>query len=228
MHVTETKTASTAPGGVELIVEIKRRGRKSRRSAIIAQAAQSFYKLGFDRTTVRDIAAAVGITSGSIFYHFPTKEDLLAWVIREGLTLGHETAERALRGAVTPVEQYYALLIGHLRALHDDSHIHKVSVQEWSRLGDEARLLLKQTNNRYRERWLGVLTALSAQGLLHAEPEMTRRTLIASLNWTLHFKPEDLSDLPRLAARIAAAGLNLSLEDFETRLRDGEGQTAAG
>ena len=49
------------------------------------------------------------MTSGSIFYHFPTKEDLLAWVIREGLTLGHDIAERALLSAHTPIAQYHAL-----------------------------------------------------------------------------------------------------------------------
>ncbi|OHC94281.1 MAG: hypothetical protein A2792_13530 [Sphingomonadales bacterium RIFCSPHIGHO2_01_FULL_65_20] len=201
-------------------VQARRRGRKSRRAVIIEQAAQSFYELGFDRTTVRDIAAAAGMTSGSIFYHFPTKEDLLAWVIREGLTLGHETAERALSGATTPVQRYHALFVGHLKALHDDRHIHKVSVQEWSRLGDEARVHLKQMNDRYRERWLNVLTDLSLQGVLKAEPEMVRRTLIASLNWTLHYKIEDLVDLPRLAIRMAAAGLNLSLSEFEICLQE--------
>lgn len=226
--MTHIETAPSAGGGAEPSSVTGRRGRKSRRAAIIEQAAQSFYELGFDRTTVRDIAAAAGMTSGSIFYHFATKEELLAWVIREGLTLGHETAERALLGATTPVEQYLALFIGHLKALHDDRHIHKVSVQEWSRLADDDRLLLKQMNNRYRERWLGVLTALQDQGLLRAEPEMTRRTLVASLNWTLHYKAEDLEDLPKLAVRMAAVGLNLPVEEFETRLHAGSRHAGSG
>lgn len=196
-----------------------RRGRKSRREVIVDQAALSFYERGFDRTTVRDIAASAGITSGSIFYHFATKEDLLAWIIREGLKLGHETAERELEGQTTALGQYHALILGHLKALHHQRHTHKVSVREWDRLSDTARSELKQINNRYRERWLLVLSALQDDGVLHAEPETARRMLIASLNWTLHYRDADLADLNELARRMAAAGLNLSLPEFDALLR---------
>ena len=42
-------------------------------------------KNGFNGTTVRDIADAVGILSGSLFYHFASKQDILCAVIEEGL-----------------------------------------------------------------------------------------------------------------------------------------------
>ncbi|MGE3929079.1 MAG: TetR/AcrR family transcriptional regulator [Hyphomonadaceae bacterium] len=196
-----------------------RLGRKSRREAIVNQAALSFYERGFDRTTVRDIAASAGMTSGSIFYHFATKEDLLSWVIREGLKLGHETAERELRGKTSPIEQYHALILGHLKALHDQRHTHKVSVREWDRLSAAARAELKQINNRYRERWLLVLSGLREESLLRADPETTRRMLIASLNWTLHYRESDLADLDALALRMAASGLNLSTTELDRLLQ---------
>ena len=49
----------------------------SRRDAILAAAASRFRRQGFERTSVREIAQAMGMTSGSLFYHFATKEDLL-------------------------------------------------------------------------------------------------------------------------------------------------------
>lgn len=195
-----------------------RQGRKSRRDTIVIQAALSFYENGFDATTVRDIAANSGMTSGSIFYHFATKEELLSWIIREGLQLGHETAELELVGKTHPVAQYHALILGHLKALHDQRHTHKVAVQEWRRLPAKARAELKQINNWYRDRWLSVLSALEAENLLRADPESSRRMLIASLNWTLHYKDEDLMDLHALSLRMASAGLNLPVEEFESLL----------
>jgi len=36
-----------------------------------------FVQQGFEGTTIRDIATAVGMRSGSPFYHFKSKHDLL-------------------------------------------------------------------------------------------------------------------------------------------------------
>lgn len=192
-----------------------RRGRKSRRQDIVHYAALSFYERGFDRTSIRDIAASAGMTSGSIFYHFSSKDELLTWVIREGLKLGHETAERELVGKATAIAQYRALILGHLKALHDQQHTHKVSVREWDKLTEEARTELKQNNNRYRERWLTVLGELKADRLIKSDIETARRMLIAALNWTLHYRGTDLQDLEALADRMGAAGLNLETERFK-------------
>ena len=57
----------------------------SPRGRLLSAAAQLFREKGFDRTTVRDIAAAVGIQSGSIFHHFKSKEDILYSVMELSL-----------------------------------------------------------------------------------------------------------------------------------------------
>ncbi|CCW15841.1 Transcriptional regulator [Sphingobium indicum BiD32] len=199
-------------------VPAERRGRKSRRDVIIIEAARIFFEKGFDRTSVRDIAASSGMTSGSIFYHFSSKEDLLAHVIAEGIRHGHEIAEHALIGKVTPIDRFRALIVGHLRVLHDQRHMHKVSIQEWDKLPPEARAELKEANNRYRIRWLDVLAGLEQGGYLKAEAELFRRTQIASLNWTVHYKDEELEDLENLADRMAATSLNMATEDFTALL----------
>lgn len=191
-----------------------RRGRKSRREAILNIAAQSFYERGYDRTSIRDIAASVGMGSGSIFYHFESKDALLAWVVEEGLKLGHETAERELIGKIDPVSQFRALILGHLKALHDQRHTHKVSVREWDKLPAESRAKLKMVNDRYRDRWATILGGLAATGVLKSDIEATRRMLVSCLNWTIYYRNGDLDDLDLLADRIAATGLNMSIADF--------------
>ncbi|HSM22357.1 MAG TPA: helix-turn-helix domain-containing protein, partial [Rubrivivax sp.] len=40
-------------------------------------AARLFCRQGYDGTSVRDIARAVGMLPGSLYCHFATKEDLL-------------------------------------------------------------------------------------------------------------------------------------------------------
>ena len=44
---------------------------------ILETAARMFSEKGYDKVTTREIAKAVGINSASIYYHFPSKEDIL-------------------------------------------------------------------------------------------------------------------------------------------------------
>jgi AcrR family transcriptional regulator len=57
------------------------------RQRLLDCAAQLFREKGYERTTVRDIGAAVGIQSGSIFHHFSSKEDILKAVMSEALSI---------------------------------------------------------------------------------------------------------------------------------------------
>src|SRR5512139_183064 len=49
----------------------------SRREELLAIAARLFAERGFKNTTVRDIADAAGILSGSLYHHFDSKEAMV-------------------------------------------------------------------------------------------------------------------------------------------------------
>ncbi|SMC21388.1 transcriptional regulator, TetR family [Andreprevotia lacus DSM 23236] len=55
------------------------------REQIIAAADTLFYQHGFEHASFTDIAAAVGISRGNFYYHFKTKDDILAAVIASRL-----------------------------------------------------------------------------------------------------------------------------------------------
>jgi AcrR family transcriptional regulator len=55
----------------------------SRRNEIVRAAAETFYRKGYDATTTQDIAAAVGMLKGSLYYYISAKEDLLYEIIDE-------------------------------------------------------------------------------------------------------------------------------------------------
>ncbi|POC72277.1 TetR family transcriptional regulator, partial [Vibrio vulnificus] len=50
---------------------------ESARGKLLQTAAHLFRSKGYERTTVRDLASAVGIQSGSIFHHFKSKDEIL-------------------------------------------------------------------------------------------------------------------------------------------------------
>src|SRR5512133_2769828 len=71
-------------------------GDGNRRGELLRSAARLFRRKGFDATSTRDIAAAVGMQSGSPFYHFKSKGDLLYAVMEEGMRSAIARQERAI------------------------------------------------------------------------------------------------------------------------------------
>ena len=54
----------------------------SRRAELLAIAAGLFAEKGFKNTTVRDIADAAGILSGSLYHHFDSKESMVDEILQ--------------------------------------------------------------------------------------------------------------------------------------------------
>jgi AcrR family transcriptional regulator len=55
------------------------------RALIVRAADELFYKQGFQHTSFADIAGAVRISRGNFYYHFKTKDEILAAVIEARL-----------------------------------------------------------------------------------------------------------------------------------------------
>ena len=88
-----------------------------RRRQIIAAASELFARNGFEGTSIRDIAAASGVLSGSLYYHFPSKEDLLLTVHQESLTAMRQEVEAAIAGINEPWNRLDEAIVAHCRIL---------------------------------------------------------------------------------------------------------------
>ncbi|MFD4430903.1 TetR/AcrR family transcriptional regulator [Nocardia sp. NPDC058497] len=78
--------APPGPGSGSTRPPVRRRPR-DRRATILQAATGAFAERGYHRTSMADIAAAVGITQAALYRHFRTKQDLLGSCLREGLDL---------------------------------------------------------------------------------------------------------------------------------------------
>jgi len=89
----------------------------TRRRQIIAAGSELFARNGFEGTSIRDIAAASGVLSGSLYYHFPSKEDLLFTVHQESLTAMRQEVETAIAGINEPWRRLGRAIVAHCRIL---------------------------------------------------------------------------------------------------------------
>jgi len=60
--------------------------------ALLTSAVSCFASKGFNATTTRDITAGVGLSSGALYVHFPSKEEVLDAIVR----IGHQRVLAAI------------------------------------------------------------------------------------------------------------------------------------
>ena len=91
----------------------------SARGRLQRAAASLFTEKGYSQTTVRDIAAKVGIQSGSIFHHFKNKEQILQTVMTDAILRVLSSMQSALASTTDATEQLEKLILCELQAIHD-------------------------------------------------------------------------------------------------------------
>src|SRR3954471_24752503 len=82
----------------------------SRRREIVQLAGELFSEQGYSTTTVRDIANRAGILSGSLYWHFAAKEDIVYELLRDFIDHLLSRYQEVLGTAETPLEGLCAVL----------------------------------------------------------------------------------------------------------------------
>src|SRR6202042_1326891 len=90
------------------------------RTRLVLAAMQLFWEKGYNSTSIADVLQTAKVNSGSLYYFFPGKSDLLAAV----LDMYHDgirpmLLEPAWAGVTDPVERIFALLARYRQSLVD-------------------------------------------------------------------------------------------------------------
>ncbi|MEN2384395.1 TetR/AcrR family transcriptional regulator [Comamonas sp. A7-5] len=170
------------------------RNESMRRGELVKVAAQLFRQRGFHGTSTRDIAAAAGMQSGSIFYFFESKEAILHAVMQDGMTqaaVSQNAALQALGARANGVERLSALVRNHLQIMvGGESDFIPVMLYEWRLLSDAQRMEVSAQKDAYEAQWMPALQALHRTGKLKARPEIARLLIFGALNWTAQWFTE--------------------------------------
>jgi AcrR family transcriptional regulator len=163
----------------------------NRRADLIRVAARLFREKGFDGTTVRDIADAVGMRSGSPFYHFKSKQEILAAVMEEGLVAGLAETERIAAMDLPPREKFHALVRSHLETVLAEGHdFIPVLLYDWRALSPELQEQIIGLKDRYDQIWQEMLAQLKQAKLIKNDSRVARLLLFGAINYTMQwYKP---------------------------------------
>jgi AcrR family transcriptional regulator len=163
-----------------------------RRGRLIRESARLFRERGYEGTSVRDIAAATGLQSGSWVYHFKTKQDILVAVMEEGLRHSLVRIEEIGAEPLAPRQRFRALVRAHLETiLSPGQDFIPVLLYDWRSLEPRARPRVVALQKRYEAVWGKVVAELHASGDWAAPTRVDLLLMFGALNWIAHwFRPD--------------------------------------
>lgn len=154
----------------------------NRRPELLAVAARLFARGGFEATSMRDIAGEVGMLAGSMYYHFASKNELIAAVYQSGVAQIGKAVDAALVRASDPWARLEAACVAHLESLLSDSAHAAVMLAELSRLDPRLRRRLVTMRDGYERRFVDLVAALPLSAGI--DRSLWRLQLLGALNWT--------------------------------------------
>lgn len=184
------------------------------RRRILAASAHEFAVHGYGGASLRRIADAAGLKVGSLAFHFPTKDDLVAATLEDGV----DSARIALKEAIAavpddaePVARLRAAVHGHLAALHasDDRAASVVRMVETLPAG--LRAAHADHERRFARVWLDVLSRGRKEGVVRDDVDLRvlRDLVVGALNSTSTASPKahpDLRAVEETVVRLLAPG----------------------
>lgn len=187
----------------------------NRRAELLRAAARLFVDKGFDATTTRDIAEAVGMRSGSPFYHFRSKQELLKEAMIDGLEAGRARLLVAIDGVVDPERRLYVLVRTHLATLLEADCNSPMLLNETRSLDVAARAEIAAAFDRYQAPWQTTLDELAECGRIASAAAPLRLLLFGMLNWSGHwYRPDGPLTVDQLADSVVALLLGRSAPEL--------------
>ena len=162
------------------------------RDKVYAIAAEVFHRNGYDKTSMRDIAQAVGLTKAGLYHHVTSKEQLLYTILDYGMDMTEAYVVEPLESVTDPMRRLKKMIELHLKLILEGRKLAVTGLlhecQGLSRQ-DEAKI------NRRKKQYVRLVTQLIGDVTKKpngrpVNPKVAALALLGMLNWTYQwYKP---------------------------------------
>lgn len=185
------RAPSTEDGDAEALLD--------RRQVILNVAAELFSEQGYDRSSVRDIASRAGLLAGSVYHHFPSKDELYLAVHREGFRRLIEAVRAAVAEETDPWERLRRACEVHVHLIVAGSPVDRVTGSSLALYGNHELLAkIRPARQSYDELFRELVATLPlAPGI---DRSILRLMLLGAINWAFIWyrdgglTPEQIAD----------------------------------
>ena len=175
------KAASTGPQSID-----------GTRSDVLRAAAKLFRNQGYAATTLRQIAEAVDVKAGSIYYHFDSKEQILDEVLDTGIrVVMNEVRTRldALPAEAPCRRRIEAAIEGHLVGMLQHGDFTSANIRIYGQIPAGPKKRHRAVRAAYANYWDQLLAECQGKGGLRADVSVSvlRLFVVGALNWTVEW-----------------------------------------
>lgn len=157
---------------------------KSRKEEIKSAAARLFRKKGYSATSMRDIAAAVGIQAASIYNHIKSKQELLQELLLNIAHLFEKGMEEIKGSSLTPTEKMEKLIALHVRLTVENTDSIALIAGEWIHLEGPKSEEYLTIRNAYELDFKAVINAGKAAGhFKENDTEIVLFSILSTMRW---------------------------------------------
>ncbi len=158
---------------------------------ILQAAAHLFRFKGYEATTLRGIAAECGLKAGSIYYHFSSKDEILAEVLDFGIQQLLQNVRSAVEdaGDQAPQARIRQAIRTHLKCSLEFGDFTATNIRVYSQAPREIQERALVARRRYEDYWKGLFTAAQEAGEIRPDIDLSiaRLFLFGGMSWTLEW-----------------------------------------
>jgi AcrR family transcriptional regulator len=158
---------------------------QDRREEVLQIATRLFYEHGFQSVGIRMIADAVGIQPSSLYYHFPSKEEILFKIALRATKDFVESLTETLRNPGDRVESLKSIVRHYVTYFAEHQLVQRVVERESRELTSVHRKEIRERQRSYVDQLTDFVTEAADEGILNVRnPAIATR---ASLDMLNHF-----------------------------------------
>jgi len=177
---------------------------------ILEAAARIFGEKGFDATSMQDIADVVHLQKASLYYHFDSKQEILAAILDHALDIINITLEAVLAQSLSPDEKLRQAMVSYLQTIADNRNLAAVLLFELRSLDPELKARHASRREKFERLWRDLIIEGKQAGVFNSsDPSLTGRAILGVMNWTVTWYR---NDGPRSAKEIANLFADLLLQ----------------
>lgn len=187
------------------MVTNRERAKADRRSAMLHAAAALFAERGFERVSLEDLGAAVGVSGPAVYRHFASKQAVLAALLIDVSRELVAGADSVIESSADPASTLRSLIAFHVDFALSNADVIVVQDRDLGSLGTDDRDLVRSLQRGYIGAWVGVLAAIHSTTPT-AELRIRARATFGLINST----PHSARTSPRPAVRTLLESMALA------------------
>jgi AcrR family transcriptional regulator len=185
----------------------------ARRETILETAASLFASQGYERTTIRDVARAAGISVAGLYYYVRGKDELLYRICERSFTMVLDSLTEKLAATSEPRGRVRVVIRNHFEHFLRHMNEMKVLTRELDALEGAQAAQIYALRHRYYTICRNVVSEVAVASV---PPRLATMALFGMLNWIhMWYRPEADGNADTLAdgmTRIFLDGYAFSAE----------------